>query len=334
MKLVTFEVTTTLGRFPRVGAWMQRGVVDLVAAFGAVLEQRGESRAAALASATLGTTMIDFFAGGRTAGDAAAEAVEHAGSMSEGAEGPGGALIWYSPSDVRLLAPIPRPPSLRDFTGYKGHLEDYFSSIGVDTDVAARVFTERPMYYKANAAMVLGPGDVVPWPSLTRELDFEIELAVVIGRGGRDIPPEAALDHVGGYTILNDISLRDVQRDELSVPINLWGVSKCKDAGMYPLGPCIATPDELPSDPVDLIVRVNGEEWVRESTSEMTWSFADIISYASLDEPLRPGDVLAGGAPPGGCGAEIGRSLSPEDVCELEIPEIGILRNTIGRPAQ
>jgi 2-keto-4-pentenoate hydratase/2-oxohepta-3-ene-1,7-dioic acid hydratase in catechol pathway len=332
MKLVTFEVATSVGRFQRVGALTDAGIIDLVAAYGAYLASKDEPRAAELATATLGATMIDFFRGGQTAREAADRGLDHVGSASGPVEGPRGEQVVYDAATTRLLAPVPRPNTLRDFTGFRSHMQEYLKSADMPPELTSRIFESRPMYYKGNPSMVIGPEDVVPWSSLSKMIDFEVEPAVIIGRYGVNISPEDAHEYIGGYTIFNDISLRDFQKDEIALPVNLYGVSKSKDAGSYPLGPCIVTPDELHFDALDLIVRVNGEEWVHENTRDMTWSFSDLIAFASIDEPVHPGDLLAGGAPPRGSGAEIGRWLSPGDVIELEIPGIGVLRNAMGHP--
>lgn len=335
MKLVTFEVRTSLGRFQRVGALSDGAIVDLVAGYGAYLTAQGKPRAAELASATLGETMIDFFRGEQAAREAAERTLDFVGSSAAPGEleGARAEQVVYDLESTRLLAPVPRPNTLRDFTGFRSHMEEYLKSADLPPELTVRIFESRPMYYKGNPSMVVGPDDVVPWSSLTTMVDFEVEPAVIIGRYGVNIRPEDAHEYIGGYTILNDISLRDFQKDELQLPVNLYGVSKSKDAGSFPLGPCIVTPDEIgDARDLDLIVRVNGEEWVRESTSDMTWTFPELISYASLDEPVHPGDCIAGGAPPHGSGAEIGRWLSPGDVIELEIEGIGVLRNTIGHP--
>jgi 2-keto-4-pentenoate hydratase/2-oxohepta-3-ene-1,7-dioic acid hydratase in catechol pathway len=250
------------------------------------------------------------------------------------ARGPTGARLNHDAAKVRLLAPVPKPPSLRDYTGFRSHMEAFLKSIDMPENITGEIFRARPMYYKANANMVVGHDTVVPWPTIGDRLDFEVEPAIFIGKSGKDIRPEEAGEYIAGYTILNDFSIRDYQKDEMSLPVNLYGVSKSKDAGRYSIGPCVVTPDELDFGDLDLIVRVNDEEWVRESTRDMTWTFADIVSYSSIDEPIVPGECMAGGAPPRGCGADIGRWVQPGDVIECEIEGIGVLRNVLGdRPS-
>ena len=209
-------------------------------------------------------------------------------------------------------------------------MEEFLKSVDMPEDLTGQIFRARPMYYKANANMVVGHDSDVPWPTIGDRLDFEVEPAIFIGKAGKDIRPEEAGEYIAGYTIFNDFSIRDYQKDEMSLPVNLYGVSKSKDAGRYALGPCVVTPDELDFSDLDLIVRVNGEEWVRESTRDMTWTFEDIISYSSIDEPVTPGECMAGGAPPRGCGADVGRWIEPGDEIECEIEGIGVLRNRLG----
>lgn len=334
MRLVTFEVETVVGRFSRIGAVVDGGIVDLVAAYGAKLAERVPAeRAAGLADATVGTTMVAFFEGGSESRAAAEEALDFVASAEADMRGPTGARLLHEGDDVRLLAPVPTPPMVRDYTGFREHMEAFLKNIDMP-DYTAEIFRARPMYYKANRNMVVGHDTVVPWPAVGDSLDFEIEPAIFIGRRGQDIRREDAHEYIAGYTIMNDFSIRDYQKDEMALPVNLYGVSKSKDAGRYAIGPCVVTPDEVDFSDLALVVRVNNEEWVRESTRDMTWSFADIVSYSSLDEPLVPGECMAGGAPPRGCGADIGRALQPGDVVECEIEGIGTLRNVLGpRPA-
>ncbi len=226
---------------------------------------------------------------------------------------------------ARLLAPL-RPRSLRDFLTFKGHLENVMPRLG--REIAPEWF-EVPAYYKGLPDTVIGPEDVIPWPAYTDRLDHELELACVIGPGGKDIPKERALEHVFGWTLWNDLSARDVQSREL--PIGM-GPAKAKDwDGSNVLGPCIVTADDLDVSDVSLEVRVNGERWGGDTTANMHHSFADLIAYASLATTLYPGEVLGSGTAAGGSGMELDRWLRPGDVIELEAAGIGVLRNIVGR---
>ena len=225
---------------------------------------------------------------------------------------------------ARLLAPL-RPRSLRDFLTFEGHLQNVMPRLG--REIPPEWF-DVPAYYKGLPDTVIGPEQVIPWPSYTDRLDHELELACVIGARGKDIPRQRALEHVFGWTLWNDLSARDVQTREL--PIGM-GPAKAKDwDGSNVLGPCIVTADELDVADVRLEVRVNGERWGGDSTASMHHAFADMIAYASLATTLHPGEVLGSGTAAGGSGMELDRWLRPGDVIELEADGIGVLRNTIG----
>jgi 2-keto-4-pentenoate hydratase/2-oxohepta-3-ene-1,7-dioic acid hydratase in catechol pathway len=225
---------------------------------------------------------------------------------------------------ARLLAPL-RPRSLRDFLAFEGHLKNAYARLG--RDIPAEWY-EVPAYYKGMPDTVIGPDAEVPWPAWTDKLDHELELAAVIGAGGRDIAVDDAPAAIFGYTIWNDLSARDVQARELPVGM---GPGKAKDwDGSNVLGPCIATPDELDLTGARMQVRVNGEVWGEDTPASMHHSFADMIAYVSRGQTLHAGEVLGSGTAAGGSGLELDRWLQAGDVVELEIDGIGVLRNRIG----
>jgi 2-keto-4-pentenoate hydratase/2-oxohepta-3-ene-1,7-dioic acid hydratase in catechol pathway len=190
---------------------------------------------------------------------------------------------------------------------------------------------EAPVYYKGNRRATIGPEDEVVWPRFTDHMDFELELAMIVGRRGRDVTKEKAPEHIFGFTVFDDFSARDVQAKEISA----WlGPAKSKDFANS-FGPCIVTADEVGSEPdLAMVCRVNGEEWGRGRSSDAHWSWADMIAHVSNSEDIYPGDVYGSGTPGGCCGLDIDRKLAAGDVVELEIEGIGILRNTLGRPPQ
>jgi 2-keto-4-pentenoate hydratase/2-oxohepta-3-ene-1,7-dioic acid hydratase in catechol pathway len=223
----------------------------------------------------------------------------------------------------RLLAPL-RPRSLRDFLAFEGHLRNAYARLG--RDIPAEWY-DVPAYYKGMPDTVIGPGEEVPWPAWTEKLDHELELAAVIGAGGRDIAVADAPAAIFGYTIWNDLSARDVQARELPVGM---GPGKAKDwDGSNVLGPCIATPDEVDLTRARMQVRVNGEVWGEDTPANMHHTFADMIAYVSRDQTLHAGEVLGSGTAAGGSGLELDRWLQPGDTVELEIDGIGVLRNRI-----
>jgi 2-keto-4-pentenoate hydratase/2-oxohepta-3-ene-1,7-dioic acid hydratase in catechol pathway len=230
-----------------------------------------------------------------------------------------------SASGFRWLCPFDRIASLRDFLAFEDHVIRGAKRRG--TEVPAYWY-EAPVYYKGNHRALLGPDESCLWPAYTKQLDFELELAMIVGRGGRDIAAAGAVDHIFGFTIFNDFSARDVQARELTT----WlGPAKGKDFANS-FGPCIVTVDELGPEPdLEMVCRVNSDEWGRARSSSARWSWADMIAHVSAAEEIYPGDVYGSGTPGGCCGLDLGRELAPDDVIELEIENIGILRNQIIR---
>ena len=242
-------------------------------------------------------------------------------------------------ADVRLLAPL-QPPSLRDFVAFEEHVEGVRRSIDGEAGVVAAWY-EAPTFYFTNAAAVIGPDDEVAFPADSQARDFELEVAVVVGRAGASLSVEEARSHVFGYTILNDWSARDLQAREMQVKL---GPAKGKDFASS-LGPWIVTADELDDRRdadgfLDLwcSVSVNGTEIGHDLLSNMGWTFESMIAYASRNSSVAPGDVLGSGTTGnGGCLAELwGRAgrqepppLQPGDVVTLTVEGIGSLTNRV-----
>ena len=248
---------------------------------------------------------------------------------------------FHDLKSVRLLAPIPRPPRIRDFLCFELHVRQsranrYLFGIGSErVDPAkveiARVWYERPIYYKGNTFSVVGNDAEVHWPSYSRVIDYELEIGLVIGRGGKNVSKKDALSHVFGYTVFNDFSARDEQFVEMQGTL---GPAKGKDFDTgNAFGPWITTADEI-GDPQNLRMqaRVNGETWSDGNSRDMQHSFADVVAYSSLEETLYPGEILGSGTVGGGCGNELGRFMKHGDVIELEVSGIGVLRNRIVAP--
>lgn len=227
--------------------------------------------------------------------------------------------------EARLLAPL-RPRSLRDFLSFEEHLKNAFARLNRPIPDE---WYEVPAFYRGMPDTVIGPDATVPYPFYTEKLDHELELAAVIGKVGKDISREEADGYIFGYTIWNDLSARDIQARELPVGM---GPSKAKDwDGSNVLGPCIVTADEVDANNLEMSVRVNGELWGQDNSSNMHHKFEDMIAYASQAQTIYPGEVFGSGTAEGGAGIETDRYLSEGDVVELEIEGIGILRNVIGK---
>ena len=192
------------------------------------------------------------------------------------------------------------------------------------------VWYQQPLYYKANRFSVAQSGKDIVWPAYSEVMDFELELACIIGKKGKDIKKGNAEDHIFGYTIYNDLSARDAQM--LESP-GMLGPAKSKDFDdSIILGPVIVTKDEL-DDPYNLRMqaRVNGETWCDNNSNTIHWTFSDMIAHISKSETLHPGEVIGSGTVGLGCGLEYLRFLNDGDTVELEIEKIGVISNKVIR---
>ena len=326
MRLVTFELRTALGRHQRLGAMAGDRIVDLNLASAWRLQRAGEPAWRKLADLLVPPDMRAFLEIGERAWAEAREALAALAALPAIPEGPDGAMLAHEPGAVRLLSPLPRPQSVRDFYAFEQHVKTGFAKRGEEIPAA---WYEVPVYYKGNHRSIYGPEDELLWPRYTQQLDFELELAVVIGREGRDIAVADAPGYIAGYMVMNDVSARDIQRKEMACRL---GPAKGKDFQTV-FGPCLVTPDEVGDTTVlPATVRVNGEVWSESDAGDPYWSFAQMIAHVSMDEMLYPGDVICSGTVGRGCGLELDRWIRPGDLVELSIARVGTLRNRVGQP--
>lgn len=234
---------------------------------------------------------------------------------------------------VHLHAPL-HPTTLRDAYAFEQHVKTANKNRGRDVP---EEWYDFPVFYFTNPHSIFGPGEEIPYPPYTSQLDYELEIAVVIGKAGINIRTEDAEQHIFGYTIFNDWSARDVQRAEMKVGL---GPAKGKDFASS-LGPFIVTKEAL-SDratgrpgvyDLAMSAKVNGVEMSRGNLKDIFWSFGEIIARASQSAMLYPGDVIGSGTVGTGCLLELTKAqgpwLRPDDVVELEVERIGILKNKI-----
>ncbi|HEX4491680.1 MAG TPA: fumarylacetoacetate hydrolase family protein [Acidimicrobiia bacterium] len=229
-------------------------------------------------------------------------------------------------ADARLRAPIPRPPSVRDFYAFEQHVRTARERRGLEMEPD---WYELPVFYFSNPASIVGDGDDVAMPDGTAELDFELEVAAVMGGPAR----------IAGFTVMNDWSARDIQRREMK--LNL-GPAKGKDFATT-LGPFLVTPDELEDAARDkaydltMTASVNGREYSRASLADIYWSFDEMIAYAARGTTLRAGDVIGSGTCGTGCilelslvhGVDAYPWLQPGDEVSLTVDRLGTITNRV-----
>ena len=234
---------------------------------------------------------------------------------------------------LAMPLPLPEVTSIRDFMVFEQHVRAARARRNSDVPEA---WYEAPTFYFSNHRTLFPNGSDVPRPPYTSELDFELEIACVLGKGGRDLHPDDAEGLIAGFTIYNDWSARDVQRQEMAVGL---GPSKAKDFANS-LGPALVPPDELADARVSrgrydlrMTAAINGVRVSDGNARDMRWDFAELIAHASQSVDLYPGDVFGSGTVGTGCLLELGTEvhpwLVPGDVVELEITGLGVLRNTI-----
>ena len=237
---------------------------------------------------------------------------------------------------ARLRPPIPEPPSVRDFFAFEQHVKKSRETRGMEMDPD---WYELPIFYFSNPRALLGAEDDVAVPPGCAALDFELEVAAIVGRNGRDLDPESAEAHIAGSCILNDWSARDLQMREMR---QMLGPAKGKDFATT-LGPLLVTADELASRrsgsafDLTMTARVNSREYSRASLADVYWSFAEMIAYASRGTEVAAGDVIGSGTCGTGCilelslvhGSDAYPWLQPGDVVELDVEELGTVRNRV-----
>jgi len=314
MRLLTFAARGQTRLGVEAGEW----IIDLNRAARAHFVARGASRAAAQAWALLPPAMTAFLAGGS---DAMAAARDVTARMQEALRDPRETArlhregVLWAPSDIERLPPVPSPPKILCVgRNYAEHAREGGSEP-----------PELPIFFGRFPHSLLAPGAPFILPHVSPQVDFEGELAAVIGLSGRDIPESRALDHVAGYTIFNDISIRDYQRRTTQ-----WMIGKNFDRS-GPLGPALVTRDEVP-DPqaLTLTVDVSGERMQEAHTGTMIFSVAHLIAYVSQALTLEPGDLIATGTPSGvGFARKPPRWLRDGDTVRVAITRLGVLETPI-----
>jgi 2-keto-4-pentenoate hydratase/2-oxohepta-3-ene-1,7-dioic acid hydratase in catechol pathway len=320
MKLVTFRVAGPLGAVDRLGALIdghQDGrIADLTVAYCTYLAaETDEPTPEGLAQLRTPPDMIGWLKGGHKSLAAAEKAVAYARRRLEQEVDPrsaDGAKLVYDANAIRLMAPLPRPNSLRDFSIYFEHM----MRAGKRTEKPSAWF-KTPPFYKGSPETVVGPDAPVPFPYYTKKLDLEIEIAIVIGKKGRNLTFEEARKHIAGYSIWIDPSARDHHEREP------FGPTKRKDF-CTGLGPCLVTADEIDPENLAVKVSVDGETWFEGNTNAArSFHVEQLVAYASDNETLYPGDVIGTGTIGYGCAMDYHKWVEVGQTMTFEVEGIG-----------
>jgi len=288
-------------------------------------------------SAAESTDMVAFLAGGERT-RAAAEAIVATGATGGDAVDPASPSIPFQPRSMRafmlwedhviassrmLVKRFFPAPAAKFVAGFERTTGRTFPKLKPN-----KRFYEKPTFYVANHGALLADGDPMWWPSHTRWLDFELELAFVLARPLADATSEEAAAAIGGWFVLNDWSARDVQAEDARE--NVFGPVVKSKTFANSLGPDVVTADEVPDwTRMRGRVRVDGELWCEGSTAGPAHDIGAMLAYASAGERLEPGDVISTGTMPGCCGLELDRWIQPGQSVELEIDGIGTVTNRI-----
>ncbi len=319
MRIVTYRHRGALG----TGLVASGGVIDLTRALAGFYRRRDHPRASDLAAFTAPPgNVVRLLEGKEAALDDARAALEEIGSRVTAEpdrcrrEG-----LFFGADEVVLGPPVPSPGKIAClWVNYLAHGKE----VAVDTPKTD------PVFFSKFPNVVIGPGEPIVLPRASAQVDYEAELALVIGREAKDVPEARALDHVAGYTILNDVSARDFNLDKVVGAVAPYIIQKTFDT-FAPMGPCLVTADEVP-DPQRLPIRLwIGDDLLQDgNTDRMVFRIPQIVSYLSGVVTLVPGDVISTGTPPGsGHWRKPPRYLRPGDRVRIEVGNLGVLENPV-----
>jgi acylpyruvate hydrolase len=307
MKLVTFSSNG----FARIGCLVDQSVIDLNLAYQVMLESQGHLRAKQIADAFIPVDMVGFLQGGKQSLSLAQEAVDF---VSDHSANPKQKVIHLL-TDVKLEAPVNNPGKMICVGhNYREHILEM-----------GRGLPPFPVIFAKFSNTIIGPQDDIPFFPISEQLDYEAELAFVIGKRARNISQDHALDYVAGYTIVNDVTYRDLQRRTLQ-----WLQGKSVE-GSAPMGPWLVTADEIPNPSgLEVVLTVNNEERQRSNTDNLVFNVPYLVEFLSNLMTLEPGDIILTGTPGGvGVARDPQLFLQDGDVVNIEIERIGTLQNRV-----
>ncbi|MFC2947613.1 fumarylacetoacetate hydrolase family protein [Virgibacillus sediminis] len=308
MRLITF----TVDGYSRVGAIVEENkVVDLNHAYQAQLQREGKYRYEQIAEAFVPSKMEAFLQGGNESIDIARKAVDFALGNQTSSEH----KLVYSKNEVKVEAPLSKPGKMICVGhNYREHILEM-----------GRELPSNPVVFAKFANTIVGPEDDIPHYPISEQLDYEAEFAFVVGSQARNVSEDDALDYVAGYTIVNDVTYRDIQRRTLQ-----WLQGKAVE-GSAPMGPWLVTSDEL-TDPsgLEIVLTVNGEERQRSNTRNLVFTVQKLVAFLSNLMTLEPGDIVLTGTPGGvGFARDPQVFLKDGDVVKIEVDNVGTLENKV-----
>ncbi|HZH58824.1 MAG TPA: fumarylacetoacetate hydrolase family protein [Metabacillus sp.] len=308
MKLVSF----TKDGITRIGAIENEKVIDLNTAYCSLLVSKGKLRAEKIAEAFVPVEMTEFLQGGPESINEAKKAVVYALKNRVNEKG---RMLVFPVFEVKIEAPVPSPGKMICVGhNYREHILEM-----------KRELPPYPVVFAKYANTVVGPQDDIPFHPISEQLDYEAEFAFVIGQRARNVSQKEALNYVAGYTIVNDVTYRDIQRRTLQ-----WLQGKAVD-GSAPMGPWLVTADEL-TDPsgLDIVLTVNGEERQRSNTANLVFSVQYLVEFLSNLMTLEPGDIILTGTPGGvGVARDPQVFLKDGDIVRIEVDQVGVLENKV-----
>jgi fumarylacetoacetate (FAA) hydrolase len=340
MKLVTYVPINAPNHLEGRAGILHDDIVFDLAALGVWAARCGIALPHASVQDALPHTMLGLLRRGPE-GMAAARLAFDAAKEADPAELHEEPALAHALSGLALRTPVPDPPTIRDFYAFEQHVKAARARRNAEM---IPEWYEFPVFYFSNTAALFGADERVPYPPSSHEVDFELEMACVIGQEGGDIAAADAPAYIAGYMVMNDWSARDLQRQEMKMNL---GPAKGKDFATS-LGPWLVTPDELEDRRVNsgaeerfdlaMLGRINGDQLSSDNSKTIYFTFPQMVERASQHVRLRPGDILGSGTCGTGCILELGterhRWLRPGDVVEMEIERLGVLRNTLVGPEE
>lgn len=334
MRVCTYKRNSFFGEQKRLGVFLdEKTIVDVNFTWQAEYDRQGFYNTPDRARHFAPPSLAQFL---RTYQDAAIAKLQHtlelykslAGDgMLKTASGADLAVNIIDSRDLKFDAPLDEIAMYRDFYAHEKHVKKGFDK---RNEPVPQAWYEIPAYYKGGNTGFIGHDEIIPWPHYSQQLDYELELGVVIGRDGKNVKAQDMRKHIFGFTILNDVSARDIQRKEMAVRL---GPAKGKDWCSV-MGPVIVTFDEFNYEEPDLLMTasVNGDEWSRGRSGDSHYSWGEMIEHMSMEEWIRATDFIGSGTVGTGCGLELDKWIQPGDLLELHIERIGTLKNIVGTP--